>query len=114
MIDVGLSEKIATLKARFTGQHPDAINQINQWEKRVQELSVIDDFLRTEAAQSIYKAVQERTREHIRSRLKKGNTTETLKVADARQDECQWVLSLFNNNYASELESIENMINAEL
>lgn len=114
MIDLGFKEKIEALKRRYAGEHPDALKQITEWEERVRQLSLIDDFMRTDAAQGIYKAVRERATNHIKGRLKKGNTLESLKIADARQEECEWLLGLFNSNYRAELESIEKIIDQEL
>lgn len=116
MIDVGLSEKIQALKQRFIGPdyHDDAHRQIADWEKRIQELSLNQEFFNNSVAQQIYGVLKKRAEMHITSRLKKGKTPEDFKIADARQEEIEWVLGLFNPGYAEELASLEQLIEAEL
>lgn len=116
MIDLGIREKLTKLKTLYAGPdaHEDARKQIADWEKRIQELSRDQEFFNHPSTQEIYKILKERVKTHIRSRLQKGSTLESLKIADAKQEECQWMLGLFNIDYEKEIASLESMIDQEL
>lgn len=116
MIDIGIREKLAKLKTLYAGpdSHDDARQQIADWEARIQKLSRDQEFFNHASTQEIYKILKERVKTHIKSRLQKGMTPESMRLADAKQEECQWMLSLFNVDYEKELASLESMIDQEL
>lgn len=113
-MDVGYLEKIGKLRKMFFGEDPSALATIDAWGKRIQKLAQDEAFFQTEAAQEIYKALKERAKLHMKSRLQKGQTPEGLKSADDKQAEVEWVLSLFNPNYEQELESLDKLMDAEI
>ena len=114
MVEAGFLEKIDKLKKLFKNEDPSAIATIQEWEKRVQKLSQDQEFFNFESTQNLYKALKERVKFHMKSRLQKGQTPERLKTADDKQTEIEWVLSLFNPNYEQELESLDRMMDTEL
>lgn len=116
MIDIGIREKLAKLKALYAGPdaHDNARQQIADWEARIQKLSRDQEFFNHASTQEIYKILKERVKTHIKSRLQKGSTPESLKIADAKEEECRWMLGLFNVDYEKELESLESIIDQEL
>ena len=116
MIDIGIIEKLKQLKSNFSGEdsHPDALRQIAEWEKRVQELSRDQEYFNQEATQEVYKILKNRVKTHMLDRLQKGRTPEDNLLSDAKEMECRWMLSLFNNSYETELSSLESLIDSEL
>lgn len=116
MIDLGLKEKLEKLKKLYSGPdaHEDARKQIADWEERIRKLSRDQEFFNHASTQEIYAILKDRVKTHIKSRLGKGLTLEDMRLADARQSECEWMLSLFNVDYEKELVSLESMIDAEL
>lgn len=115
MIDLGIIEKIRTLKVRFTGGDvaDDAKWQISEWEKLAQKLSLDQDFFTHARTQEIFKALKERIKAIMLLRLK-AKTTEELRLLDAQEEECKGFIALFNPNWERELESLERIIDAEL
>lgn len=114
-VDLGILEKVRKLKERFSGPdaHEDARRQIADWEARIRQLSQAEEFFNFPATQEIYKALKERARSHMRGRLVKGMSPESMRVSDAQEEECRWMLSLFNVSYGTELESLESLISQE-
>lgn len=116
MIDIAISEKLSKLKTMFSGEdaHPDALLQIEEWEKRVQVLSRDQEYFNQEATQEVYKILKNRVKTHMLDRLQKGRTPEENLLSDAKESECRWMLSLFNTGYETELTSLEALIDQEL
>lgn len=114
MIDVGVWEKIKKLKDRFKGEDPSAIQQIDEWEKRLRQLAATRQFMESEAAQIVYKALKDRVKDNIKYRLKSGLSDAERRESEAKEAECRWMLNLFNPSYESEIESLESIIDSEL
>lgn len=115
MIDLGIIEKIKKLKDKFTGESPEALQQIETWEKRLTELSNIDDFANLSTTKEIVSLLKSRLKSILLERaLTKGLSTEDLRILDARETELRFVIERFLPSYASELEQIEYLIDAEL
>lgn len=113
-VDVSIWEKIKRLKQSFADGDDSAKQQINDWEKRIQVLSRMQDFMQNEAAQELIKILKDRIKGHMKYRLQKGLTDGDRVLSDAREAECRWMLSLFNPGYESELETLESILDAEL
>ncbi len=116
MIDTSLTDKLSRLKSIFSGNDVDegAKKQIAEWESRIQTLSKSQDFFNNEVSQMIYKSVKDRIKSHILFRIGKGRTPDELRISDAKEEECRWLLGLFNSDYQKELESLDEIISAEL
>ena len=113
-VDLGIFEKLKELKNRYINEHPDAIRQIEEWEKRVQKLSRDQEYFNQEPTQELYKILKNRIKTHIVSRLQKGRTPEDNRISDAQETECRWMLSMFNADYEKELTTLEELINNEI
>ena len=59
-VDLGIFEKLKELKNRYINEHPDAIRQIEEWEKRVQKLSRDQEYFNQEPTQELYKILKNR------------------------------------------------------
>ena len=116
MIDVGIKEKIWQLKARFRGDDvdPSAIRQIAEWEKRIQELSLKDDFMQSPVAQEAAKILRLKIKKEMIYRLQPGLKEQDRLLSDRAEKELRFALGLFSLNYEQELESLETLIDQEL
>jgi hypothetical protein len=113
-VDLGIFEKIKALKERYAGEHPDALRQLEEWEKRVQKLSRDQEYFNQEATQELYKILKNRVKTHIIARLQKGRTPTDNLISDAQETECRWLLSMFNAGYEQEIATLEDLINNEI
>lgn len=113
-VDVSIWEKIKKLKDAFSDGDESARQQIAEWEKRIQVLSRMQDFMQNEAAQELIKILKSRIKGHMKYRLQAGLTDASRVLSDAKEAECRWMLSLFSPGYESELESLESILDAEL
>ena len=109
MLDLRISEKIKKLRERFSDA-PQAISQIAQWENEIARLAQISDFVNLQPVQVITKLLRER----IKSILMEKATNGTTDILAAREKELRYVLELFSPKYQSELQSLEQLIDAEL
>ena len=115
MIDLGVFEKIKELKNRYLGESPDALVQLEQWEKQLFTLSAIDDFANLPTTKAIAQNLKDRLIAVIRKRaLGQGHTTDSLKELDAREGEIRYALNLFMPTYSEELETLIKLIEGEL
>lgn len=113
-VDISFFERIKQLKDRFIGEHPDALQQIAEWEKRIQKLSQEQEFFQFPVTQEMYALLRQRCKDHIIGRFKKGLKDADRAVLDARQAEIEWVLSLFNPNYSDELQTLDQLLDEEI
>lgn len=116
MIDLGIIEKIRKVRDAFKKDgHPDTLNQIDSWEKRIKELSLVDDFVNLNTTQEIGKKLHSKIKDLVKEKaFKKGLTTETIALYDTRIDELKWMLELVTPSYEKEIEMIENELDNEL
>ena len=115
MIDLGVKEKLQALKDRYFGESPDALVQLEAWEKQLFTLSAIDDFANLPTTKAIAQNLKDRLVAVIRKRaLGQGHTPDTLKELDARENEIRYALNLFMPAYSEELETLVKMIENEL
>ena len=114
MIDVGLMEKINKLKSLFIEGDDSAKKQITEWENKIRELSLAQDFMSNEVSQELFSAIKNRVKGHMKYRLQTGRTPDELRMSDEREKECRWLLSLFKTGYEHELETLEQLIDNEM
>lgn len=110
MIDLRIKEKIQALKAKYIDGDDSAKRQIREWETEIMRLSMISDFVSLAPVQYIVKVLKERIKKILIEKAAKGTSVEL----DASEKELRYCLSLFVPRYESELETIEQIIDAEL
>lgn len=110
MIDLKFKEKIQLLKRRFSDGDDSAKKQISDWEREIEQLSLVNDFVQQPIVQTIVRLLKDRVKSILIERATKGHTD----VLQAREKELRYMLELFSPKYSSELESLENIIDNEL
>lgn len=116
-IDLGIVEKIRKLKTLYTGENvsPEATLQIEAWEKRLRELSDIDDFSNLNTTKELVSILKERLKKVLLDRaLTKGKSSDFYLVMDAHEEELRFFLDKLMPPYSSEMTQIETLIDAEL
>lgn len=110
MLDLRFKEKIQALKARFIDGDDVAKKQIAEWEREIQNLSLISDFVEQPIVQNIVNVLRDRLKAVLLEKATKGTTD----VLDAREKEIRYALQLFMPKYQSVLETLETIIDNEL
>lgn len=115
MADVTLRENLSKVREKFKNEHPDALNQIEAWEKRVSELSAIESFCSLDTTKSIVKGIKDRMVILIRMKiLDKNITAESMNIYGSKIEELQFFLSLVSPKFEKELEEINTYLVQEL
>lgn len=114
MIDISILEKVQKLKDRFLDGDDSAKRQISEWETRIQELSLKEDFMQSPVSQEASRILKSKITNEMTYRLKRGLTEANRALSDAREESYRFCLGLFNLEYASELDTLEHLIEAEL
>jgi hypothetical protein len=113
-IDISIFEKLQELKSRYLDGDASAKQQIADWEKRIQELSLKENFMQNPVSQEASLILKAKITNEMKYRLKKGLKEQDRALSDAREESFRFSLGLFNLEYASELETMEQLIDAEL
>lgn len=106
MIDISINDNLKKLKKKFKNEHPDAIVQISEWEKKLKEASDLDDFCKLDTTKIIKEKLTSRLRENIRRRIKDGETPEEKSMKE--------VLSWLSPNAEAEIKLIAEEIELNL
>lgn len=115
MLDLGFFEKIRKLKERFAHESPIALQQIEEWEVRLKELSLLDDYSNLSTTKAVVAQVRERLKVvMLRRAAGKGLTSEEFKQLDAREEELRFFLTRLMPPFAEEIAEIERLIDSEL
>lgn len=114
MIDISILEKLQALKNRFIDADDSAKQQIADWEKRIQELSLKEHFMENPVTQEASLILKTKITAEMKYRLKKGLKEQDRAISDAKEESFRFALGLFNLSYSEELESMEKLIDDEL
>lgn len=109
-IDLGIWEKLRTLKERYTSEHPDALKQITEWESTLRRLADTEGFVNLDTTRTIVENLKQRLKQRLLERVRDGMTPENKAV----EDELRYVLGLLNPRFEQEIESISQLIDNEL
>lgn len=114
MIDVSIFGKLNKLKERFFDGDESARVQIDEWEKRVQELSLKESFMESPVSKEASAFLRAKIKGEMTYRLKRGIKEQDRALSDAREESLRFALGLFDLSYEQELETMETLIDAEL
>lgn len=114
MLDVGIFVKISQLKAKFIDSDDSTKQQIADWEKQIQELSLKEGFMGSPVTQEASKLLKLKIKKEMLYRLGQGITDKDRQLSDRAEKELRFALGLFNLKYEQELETLERLIDSEL
>lgn len=117
MIDISIKENIQRLKNKVFGTDYDesAREPVLLWEKRVEELSRIDDFSRLAVTQEIIKGIKGKLETLAREKLStKSKDIRQIDALEVKIDENRYFLKLLTPSYQDEIDEIQRMVISEL
>ena len=115
MIDLGIKENLKKLKAKVMGgdYDPSALDQVEEWEKRVMELSDREDFTRLETTKAIALELKGRIKEYYNQRATTRDQ-EKLLTLDSKIEEDKFLARLLCANPNEEIQEISDLVLQEL